>query len=52
VRCCRQGLSKLLQDNAPGCVREHKFDSYFGRKIAVDASMHIYSFLVRWARRG
>ena len=29
-------------------MREHKFDSYFGRKIAVDASMHIYSFLVRF----
>jgi hypothetical protein len=42
-----QGLSKLLQDNAPACVRENTFESYFGRKIAVDASMHIYSFLVR-----
>ena len=48
MRCRWQGLSKLLQDNAPSCVREHKFDSYFGRKIAVDASMHIYSFLVRF----
>ena len=42
----RQGLSKLLADNAPNCIREQKFENYFGRKIAVDASMHIYSFLV------
>jgi len=28
-------------------MREQKFENYFGRKIAVDASMHIYSFLVR-----
>ena len=41
-----QGLSKLLGDNAPGCMKEEKFSNYFGRKIAVDASMHIYSFLV------
>ena len=42
-----QGLSKLLADHAPGCLKEQKFDNYFGRKIAVDASMHIYQFLVR-----
>ena len=24
-----------------------KFESYFGRKVALDASMHIYSFMVR-----
>jgi len=24
----------------------HRFESYFGRKIAVDASMHIYQFLI------
>jgi flap endonuclease-1 len=28
-------------------MTEHKFENYFGRKIAVDASMHIYAFLVR-----
>jgi 5'-3' exonuclease len=27
-------------------MKEQKFENYFGRKIAVDASMHIYSFLV------
>ena len=41
-----QGLTKLLADYAPGSYREQKFDNYFGRKIAIDASMHIYQALV------
>jgi len=32
-------------------MKEQKFENYFGRKIAVDASMHIYSFLVRFTMR-
>lgn len=47
-----QGLTKLLGDTAPGCMKENKFENYFGRKIAVDASMHIYSFLVVVGRTG
>lgn len=47
-----QGLTKLLGDAAPGCMKEQKFENYFGRKIAVDASMHIYSFLVVVGRQG
>ncbi|KAL4853815.1 Flap endonuclease 1 [Chlorella vulgaris] len=46
------GLTKLLGDAAPGCMKEQKFENYFGRKIAVDASMHIYSFLVVVGRQG
>ena len=41
-----QGLAKLLADNAPQSFKESKFENYFGRKIAVDASMHMYQFLV------
>ncbi|TVU20424.1 hypothetical protein EJB05_36632 [Eragrostis curvula] len=41
-----KGLTKLLADNAPKSMKEQKFESYFGRKIAVDASMSIYQFLV------
>ena len=41
-----QGLAKLLADYSPGCCREQKYDNYFGRKIAIDASMHIYQALV------
>ncbi len=29
-------------------MREQKFEDYFGRKIAIDASMHIYQFLVSY----
>ncbi|KAI7845959.1 hypothetical protein COHA_000505 [Chlorella ohadii] len=47
-----QGLTKLLADAAPGSMKENKFENYFGRKIAVDASMHIYSFLVVVGRQG
>lgn len=39
-------MTKLLADNAPKSMREQKFESYFGRRIAVDASMSIYQFLV------
>ena len=46
-----QGLSKLLGDRAPACRKDQAFENYFGREVAVDASMHIYQFLVR-ERRG
>ena len=39
-------MTKLLADNAPKAMKEQKSESYFGRKIAVDASMSIYQFLV------
>lgn len=48
VQSFTQGLTKLLSDHAAAALREQKFENYFGRKIAVDASMHIYSFLVRF----
>ncbi|XP_059497702.1 flap endonuclease 1 [Stegostoma tigrinum] len=41
-----QGLAKLLGDVAPGAVREQQMKHYFGRKIAIDASMSIYQFLI------
>jgi flap endonuclease-1 len=47
-----KGLTALLCDNAPGCVKEQKFENYFGRKVAVDASMHIYQFLIVVGRQG
>jgi XPG N-terminal domain len=42
-----QGLSKLIGDHAPAGVKAQKFENFFGRKIAVDASMCMYQFLVR-----
>lgn len=47
-----KGLTKLLSDNAPHSMSEQKFESYFGRKIAIDASMSIYQFLIVVGRVG
>lgn len=41
-----KGLSKLLGENADGCMRQQEMKSYFGRKIAIDASMCLYQFLI------
>jgi len=41
-----KGLAKLLSDEAPDCIREEELSSLHGRKIAVDASMAIYQFLI------
>jgi flap endonuclease-1 len=40
------GLTKLISDKAPAAIKENKMESYFGRKVAVDASMSIYHFLI------
>ncbi|KAK9064279.1 hypothetical protein SSX86_015659 [Deinandra increscens subsp. villosa] len=47
-----KGLTKLLADNAPKAMKEQKFESYFGRKVAIDASMSIYQFLIVVGRIG
>ncbi|XP_012465034.1 flap endonuclease 1 isoform X1 [Gossypium raimondii] len=47
-----KGLTKLLADNAPNAMKEQKLESYIGRKIAIDASMSIYQFLIVVGRRG
>ncbi len=41
-----KGLLKLLQDQAPGSLKTYPFESLFGRKVAVDASMCLYQFLI------
>ncbi|CAH1779380.1 unnamed protein product [Owenia fusiformis] len=40
------GLSKVIGDNAPSAVKENEIKNYFGRKVAIDASMSIYQFLI------
>lgn len=47
-----KGLTKLLADHAPKAMKEQKFESFFGRKIAIDASMSIYQFLIVVGRTG
>jgi flap endonuclease-1 len=42
-----QGLMKLLHEEAPDSIKEHDgFQPLTGRKIAIDASMAMYQFLV------
>eukprot|EP00667_Euglena_gracilis_P010842 EG_transcript_11040 len=41
-----QGLTKLISEKAPGAIKESEMKHYFGRRIAVDASMSIYQFLI------
>eukprot|EP00035_Acanthoeca_spectabilis_P022146 m.442250 g.442250 ORF g.442250 m.442250 type:complete len:378 (+) comp18774_c0_seq1:161-1294(+) len=41
-----KGLTKLIADRAPDAIREGEIGNYFSRKIAVDASMALYQFLV------
>lgn len=39
-------LSQVIGDEAPGAVKENQIKNYFGRKIAIDASMSMYQFLI------
>jgi flap endonuclease-1 len=41
-----KGLTQVLADNAPGSIKEKEFSQLCGRKVAVDASMFLYSFLI------
>mmetsp|Transcript_6928 Transcript_6928/g.29238 ORF Transcript_6928/g.29238 Transcript_6928/m.29238 type:complete len:378 (+) Transcript_6928:88-1221(+) len=41
-----KGLKRLIADNAPDAIHEAAVPTYFGRSIAIDASMFLYSFLV------
>ncbi|KAI8364297.1 PIN domain-like protein [Choanephora cucurbitarum] len=41
-----QGLTKLIAEHAPQAIRSHEIKSYFGRKVAIDASMSIYQFMI------
>ncbi|XP_054164803.1 flap endonuclease 1-like [Oppia nitens] len=39
-------LSRLIADMAPESIREVELKSLFGRRVAIDASMSIYQFLI------
>ncbi|CAE6407258.1 unnamed protein product [Rhizoctonia solani] len=41
-----KGLTGLLSEHAPGSIKEHDIKTLFGRKVAIDASMSIYQFLI------
>lgn len=40
------GLAKVIADHAPKAIKENVIGQYFGRKVAIDASMSIYQFLI------
>lgn len=46
TRSTSTGLTKLLQDEAPASIKGNDIKSYFGRKVAIDASMSLYQFLI------
>ncbi|BEI85969.1 hypothetical protein CcaverHIS002_0602560 [Cutaneotrichosporon cavernicola] len=41
-----KGLTALLSEHAPKSMRDHEMKTLFGRKVAIDASMSIYQFLI------
>ncbi|KAH9999631.1 PIN domain-like protein [Russula compacta] len=41
-----KGLTALISEHAPRAIREHDIKNLFGRKVAIDASMSIYQFLI------
>ena len=43
---------KLINENAPKAVKEQQMENYFARKVAIDASMSLYQFLVRHTTEG
>ncbi|OCH91898.1 PIN domain-like protein [Obba rivulosa] len=41
-----KGLTSLIAEHAPKAITEHDIKTLFGRKVAIDASMSIYQFLI------
>ncbi|ODQ68519.1 flap endonuclease 1 [Nadsonia fulvescens var. elongata DSM 6958] len=41
-----KGLNKLISDNASLAIRQSEMKNFFGRKVAIDASMSLYQFLI------
>ncbi|CAJ0956816.1 unnamed protein product, partial [Mesorhabditis belari] len=39
-------LSKVINDHAPSAIKQGEMKNYFGRKVAIDASMALYQFLI------
>jgi len=41
-----QGLTKLIADTAPQALKDEDIKNFFGRTVAVDASMTLYQFII------
>ncbi|KAF5392331.1 hypothetical protein D9757_001363 [Collybiopsis confluens] len=46
-----KGLTGLISEHAPQAIKEHDIKTLFGRKVAIDASMSIYQFLIAVRQR-
>lgn len=40
------GLNSLIKEHAPNAFKEHQMKNLFGRKVAIDASMCLYQYLI------
>ncbi|KAK9248677.1 PIN domain-like protein [Lipomyces tetrasporus] len=41
-----KGLYQTIADNAPRAIKNSEIKNFFGRKVAIDASMSLYQFLI------
>ncbi|KAK7208313.1 FEN-1 endonuclease Rad2 [Myxozyma melibiosi] len=41
-----KGLYQTIADNAPKAIKQNEIKNFFGRKVAIDASMSLYQFLI------
>ncbi|CCC70625.1 hypothetical protein NCAS_0F01410 [Naumovozyma castellii] len=41
-----KGLTAIISENAPLAIRKSEIKAFFGRKVAIDASMSLYQFLI------
>ncbi|PVH22372.1 flap endonuclease 1 [Candidozyma haemuli] len=42
----KAGLNQLVKEHAPGAFKEFTMKTLFGRKVAIDASMCLYQYLI------
>ncbi|KAI7903090.1 flap structure specific endonuclease 1 [Cokeromyces recurvatus] len=40
------GLTKLISEHSPNAIKSYEIKNFFGRKVAIDASMSIYQFMI------
>ncbi|KAF8994488.1 PIN domain-like protein [Cyathus striatus] len=46
-----KGLTALISQHAPNAIKEYEIKTLFGRKVAIDASMSMYQFLIAVRQR-
>ncbi|KAI8973340.1 PIN domain-like protein [Mycotypha africana] len=46
VEFWRRNRKLIIMEHAPSSIKSYEMKSYFGRKVAIDASMSIYQFMI------